>query len=64
MRRADWAKYAQNPPLAELLLATGTAELVEDFPSEACWGIGPDGEGLNWAGRVLMEVRDGLRAVA
>jgi ribA/ribD-fused uncharacterized protein len=57
MRRADLAKFVQNPDLAELLLATGDAGLIEDSPSEPYWGIGPDGNGLNWAGRVLMEVR-------
>jgi ribA/ribD-fused uncharacterized protein len=61
MRRADYAKFVQNGILGILLLATGNAELVEDCPSEPFWGIGPDGTGLNWAGRVLMEVRDGLR---
>ncbi|HLF28334.1 MAG TPA: NADAR domain-containing protein [Anaerolineae bacterium] len=48
--------------MAELLLATGDAELVEDSPAEPYWGIGPDGQGLTWAGRVLMEVREQLRA--
>jgi len=62
MRRADRAKYDQNPPLAALLVATGTAELVEDSPAEPFWGTGPDGLGLNWSGRVLMEVRDVLHA--
>lgn len=61
MRRADRAKFEQNPQLAALLLATGDAELVEDSPDEPFWGIGPDGRGLNWAGRVLMEVRARLR---
>jgi ribA/ribD-fused uncharacterized protein len=61
MRRADLAKFIQNPDLAELLLATGDAELIEDSPSEPYWGIGPDGNGLKWAGRVLMEVRKILR---
>lgn len=61
MRRADQAKFAQNADLAMLLLATGDAELVEDSPGEPFWGIGPDGAGLNWAGRVLMEVRTQLR---
>ncbi len=60
MRRADSAKYFQNGDLASLLLSTGDAELVEDSPFEPFWGIGPDGNGLNWAGRVLMEVRDSL----
>ncbi|MBS0250214.1 MAG: NADAR family protein, partial [Proteobacteria bacterium] len=61
MRRADHAKFTQNADLAALLIATGDAELVEDAPGEPFWGLGPDGVGLNWAGRVLMEVRKGLR---
>lgn len=61
MRRADHAKFAQNLELAARLLATGDAELVEDSPGEPYWGTGPDGAGLNWAGRVLMEVRAWLR---
>ncbi|MEM9682175.1 MAG: NADAR family protein [Pseudomonadota bacterium] len=60
MRRADRAKYDQNHDLAALLLATGDAELVEDSHSEPFWGIGEDGDGPNWAGRVLMEVRASL----
>jgi N-glycosidase YbiA len=58
MRRADLAKFTQHADLADLLQATGDAELVEDSPSEPYWGIGPDGQGSNWAGRVLMEVRE------
>jgi ribA/ribD-fused uncharacterized protein len=61
MRRADWAKYAQSRDLGELLLATADAELVEDSPVDSFWGIGPDGAGHNWAGRVLMDVRGRLR---
>lgn len=63
MRRADRAKFEQNADLAALLLATGDAELIEDSPTEPFWGIGPDGNGQNWAGRVLMEVRAMLRDV-
>jgi ribA/ribD-fused uncharacterized protein len=64
MRRGDGAKFAQNPDLRALLLATGTAELIEDSPFEPFWGIGRDGSGLNWAGRVLIEVRERLRSDA
>lgn len=64
MRRADLAKFTQNIDLAEWLLATGDAELVEDSSSEPYWGIGPDEKGQNWAGRVLMEVREKLRVQA
>lgn len=61
MRWADFAKYEQNVDLAQMLLETGDAELIEDSPGEPFWGSGPEGQGLNWAGRVLMEVRQGLR---
>jgi len=60
MRRADLAKFTQNRDLARLLIATGEAELIEDSASEPFWGLGPDGGGPNWAGRVLMEVREAL----
>lgn len=61
MRCADRAKFTQHPALAELLLATGDAELVEDSPSDPYWGTSPDEQGLNWPGRMLMEVREDLR---
>jgi N-glycosidase YbiA len=61
MRRANWAKFSQHAALAELLLSTGGAELVEDSPLEPFWGTGRDGQGLNWAGRLLMEIRAQLR---
>lgn len=60
MRRADFAKFSQNGPLRELLLATQEAEIVEDTDSDPFWGSGPDGEGENWAGRILMEIRERL----
>jgi N-glycosidase YbiA len=62
MCRADLAKYEQNPHLAELLLACGNAEIVEDSSSDSFWGIGRDGDGENWAGRIIEEVRAHLRA--
>jgi ribA/ribD-fused uncharacterized protein len=60
MRQADYAKFSQHPPLRDLLIATGTAEIVEDTTVDDFWGIGPDGKGENWAGRILMEVRTAL----
>lgn len=62
MRRADRAKYDQNPDLAARLLATGAAGIIEDSGRDAFWGWGADGLGANWAGRILMEVREALRA--
>jgi N-glycosidase YbiA len=62
MRKADGAKFTQNPDFSALLLATGDADLIEDSPWDAFWGIGADGSGLNWAGKILMEIRRDLRA--
>lgn len=61
MRRADLAKFTQHTELRALLLSTQEAELVEDSTTEPFWGIGPDGHGMNWAGRILMGVRQQLR---
>jgi hypothetical protein len=73
--RADWdqvkvavmyvavrAKFQQYPHLAELLLSTGNATLVEHTEKDRFWGDGGDGSGQNWLGRVLMDVRAEIRA--
>ncbi len=62
MRRAVRAKFFQNDHLAQRLLATGTAELVEDSGTDTFWGIGRSADGQNWLGRILMEVRSELIA--
>jgi|GEM_PF-1384063 len=62
MRQADMAKFSQHLRLREFLLATGDAKIVEDTALDAYWGIGADGMGDDWAGRILMEVRDELRS--
>jgi N-glycosidase YbiA len=64
MRRADHAKFIQHPDLTAALLATEDTELVEDSPFDPYWGIGRNGQGLNWAGRVLMEIRQELAAAS
>jgi hypothetical protein len=45
-----------------VLLGTGDEELVENAPGDYYWGCGADGSGRNMLGRILMEVRSGLRA--
>jgi ribA/ribD-fused uncharacterized protein len=62
------AKFGQQPPLREFLLATGDRVLVEASPYDQVWGIGlaagaPDAaspsrwRGANLLGFALMEVR-------
>jgi len=67
------AKFAQNPDMKTVLLATGEKTLVEASPRDNLWGIGlraDDGRvydpsqwrGKNLLGQALMTVRDMLRA--
>lgn len=62
LRRGQALKFRQHPELIERLLATGDAELVEHTRRDGFWGDAGDGSGLNWCGRLLMELRDTLRA--
>lgn len=62
MRDAVRAKFEQHPDIRDQLLATDLAKLVEHTAHDAYWGDGGDGRGTNMLGRILMEVRDSLRA--
>lgn len=54
-------KFARSSALAERLLATGEAELVEgNYWHDTFWGV-CDGRGQNHLGRLLMERREILR---
>jgi len=61
MRAAVRHKFSEHRKIAELLLSTGDAELIEAAPRDAFWGNGKDGTGKNWLGRILMEIRRELR---
>jgi ribA/ribD-fused uncharacterized protein len=62
MYEAVKAKFSQHAELKTLLLSTGTAKLIEHTETDAYWGDGGDGKGLNKLGKILMKVRDELRA--
>ena len=62
MRRAVRAKFEQHPDIHAVLLGTGDETLIENAPNDYYWGCGAEGTGKNMLGRVLMEVRDALRA--
>ena len=64
MARAVIEFYSVNAEYGELLLATGDAKLVEHTDNDDYWGDGGDGSGRNELGRILMAVRDALRAEA
>ena len=61
MRKAVHAKFTQNQALKELLLSTGDHPLVQIKPGDWFWGTGPDNNGKNMLGELLMELRKGLR---
>jgi N-glycosidase YbiA len=62
MRRAVRAKFTQHESLRRKLLATADAVLVEHTDRDSYWGDGGDGSGKNMLGRLLMELREALRA--
>jgi ribA/ribD-fused uncharacterized protein len=72
--RSDWAavkyqvmldcvrdKFTRNPDLRAKLLATGDAYLEEGNTwGDRIWGV-YQGQGTNWLGKILMQVRAELR---
>ncbi len=62
MRQAVLAKFMQHEELRMLLLSTCEAKLVEHTENDDYWGDGGDGSGKNMLGRILMDVREHLRA--
>ncbi len=62
MRKAVLAKFTQHDALRELLLSTNDAKIIEHTANDCYWGDGGDGSGKNMLGRILMEVREQLRA--
>lgn len=62
MYRAVKVKFEQHDRLRELLVSTDDLELVEHSPHDSYWGDGGNGSGKNMLGRILMRVRDEIRA--
>lgn len=57
-------KKFKHSDLAEKLLATGSAELIEGNTwNDTIWGV-CNGRGKNWLGHILMQVRDELNEKA
>jgi ribA/ribD-fused uncharacterized protein len=62
MTRAIYIKCRTHPDVAKVLLATGSQKIVENAMYDYYWGCGRDGRGHNTYGKVLMAVREKLRA--
>lgn len=52
--------YGQNPAAKRALLSTGTLRLV-NMSKDDFLGVGEEGRGENWLGKVMMEYRHRLR---
>lgn len=61
MRRALIAKFKRIDKMRNLLLSTGTTELVEYSKKDYFWGRNEDGAGYNMLGKLLMELREEIR---
>jgi len=62
MKKALRAKFEQNASLRNLLLSTGSKELIEISTTDDFWGRGRKGTGENHLGKLLMELRSSLSA--
>ena len=62
MYKAVLAKFTQHPELKELLLSTNDSILIEHTQNDSYWGDGGDGSGENMLGKILMRVRDEIKA--
>lgn len=60
MRIALVAKMDQHENIRNLLAETGDATLELESPSDPFWGIGADGNGENYLGKLLADIRTSL----
>ena len=60
MTRGVYTKCRTYPEIAQALIATGSARLIENSNYDYFWGCGRDRRGANRYGEVLMNVRDKL----
>jgi N-glycosidase YbiA len=61
MEQLCWQKFSSNSSLAEKLLSTDYAELIEGNTwGDVFWGV-CNGKGHNHLGKILMKIREELR---
>ena len=61
MYKGVYEKFRQNPDILNKLLNTGNEEIREMTTKESYWGVGPQLDGENHMGIILMKVREQLR---
>ena len=58
---AVYYKFKQNRDILQKLLDTGNARIVEATVKENYWGCGPNNDGQNNYGKIVMAVRSKLK---
>ncbi len=58
---AVYYKFKQNAEIMKKLISTGESEIVEATIKENYWGCGPNNDGVNMYGKILMAVREKLK---
>lgn len=61
MKKAVLEKFKQNWEICEVLLSTGSEEIIEKTVNDYYWGCGKDDSGKNMLGVILMEIREELQ---
>ena len=61
MYQAVYEKFQQNPDIRKKLIETGDEEIREMTDQESFWGVGPQLDGENHMGEILMRVREELK---
>ncbi len=61
MRAAVLKKFEAHKDIREILLSTGSEDIVEKTTGDYYWGCGTNGNGKNMLGKILMETREILR---
>ena len=61
MKDAVLKKFSTHADIRDLLISTGSQEIIEATTDDYYWGCGLDGTGKNELGKILMEVREILK---
>ena len=62
MREAVLTKFLTHLEIQAKLVETGDESIVEDSPTDRYWGCGTDKTGCNHLGKILMQIREQIRA--
>lgn len=57
------AKVNQHSEVKNALFKTNQEEIIEESVDDHFWGIGTDGTGQNQTGKILMRIREELKAL-